>query len=50
MDRLDRLRLFVAVADHGSFVAAARELRVSPTVASRAIKALERELGIALDS
>jgi DNA-binding transcriptional LysR family regulator len=48
MDRLDRLRLFVAVADHGSFVVAARELRVSPTVASRAIKALERELGIAL--
>jgi DNA-binding transcriptional LysR family regulator len=48
MDRLDRLRLFVAVADHGSFVAAARELRVSPTVASRAIQALERELGTAL--
>jgi len=48
MDRLDRLRLFVTVADHGSFVAAARELRISPTVASRAIKALERELGSAL--
>ena len=48
MGQLDRLRLFVAVADHGSFVAAARELRVSPTIASRAIKALERELGTAL--
>jgi DNA-binding transcriptional LysR family regulator len=48
MDRLDRLRLFVAVADHGSFVAGARELRVTPTVASRSIKALERELGAAL--
>jgi DNA-binding transcriptional LysR family regulator len=48
MDRLDRLRLLVAVADRGSFVAAARELRVTPTVASRAIKALERELGTAL--
>jgi len=48
MDRLDRLRLFVVVAEHGSFVAAARKLRVSPTVASRAIKALERELDTAL--
>lgn len=47
-DRLDRLRLFVAVADRGSFVTAAKELRVSPTVATRALKALERELGVAL--
>lgn len=48
MDRFDRLRLFVIIADRGSFVAAARELRVSPSVASRAISALERELGTAL--
>ena len=46
MDRLDILRTFIMVADKGSFAEAARALRVSPTAASRAIAALEEELGV----
>lgn len=48
MDQLDRLRLFVAVADKASFVEAARSLGVSPTAASRAVAALEDGLGVVL--
>lgn len=48
MDRLEILRIFVAVADHRSFAEAARKLRVSPTATSRAIAALEQSLGTAL--
>lgn len=48
MDRLDVLRTFVAVADHMSFAEAARRLRVSPTSASRAVAALELDLGMPL--
>lgn len=48
MDRLDSLRLFVAVADTGSFTEGARRRHVSPTAASRAIAALEAELGTQL--
>ena len=48
MDRFEALRTFVAVADHRSFVEAARTLRISPTVASRAIAELEKDLGVTL--
>lgn len=48
MDQLDTIRAFVAVADRGSFVEAARWLRVSPTAASRAVAGLEQALGSAL--
>ncbi len=48
MDRLDRLRIFVAIADKASFAEAARALHVSPTAASRAVAGLEAELGVAL--
>jgi DNA-binding transcriptional LysR family regulator len=48
MDRLDALRTFVAVAEHRSFSAAARQLHVSAAVASRAVSGLEQELGAAL--
>ncbi len=48
MDRLDALRTFVAVAQRGSFVEAARALHVSPTAASRAIADLEGRLGVLL--
>jgi len=44
IDRLDRLRLFIGVAERRSFAEAARAARVSPAVASRAIAALEAEL------
>lgn len=44
MDRLDEVRLFVAVADARSFAAAARRLGVSPAQASKAIARLEDRL------
>lgn len=48
MDRLDALRVFVGVAEHSSFSAAARRLRLSPAAASRAIAMIEDELGVSL--
>lgn len=45
---MELLRLFVAVADHGGFAAAARALSVSPSLAVRRIAALERTLGVRL--
>jgi DNA-binding transcriptional LysR family regulator len=48
MDRLDAMRIFVAVARLGSFVEAARQLRLSPSVVTRAIAQLEERLGLTL--
>jgi molybdenum-dependent DNA-binding transcriptional regulator ModE len=48
MDRLGAMRIFLGVADRGSFSVAARVLRVSPAAASRAVAQLEAELGSAL--
>lgn len=48
MDRLDLLAAFVAVAETGSFVAAARRLGRSPAGVTRAVAALERRLGARL--
>lgn len=48
MDRLDQLRLFANVAEQASFAEAARRQGVSPTAASRAVAALEAELGATL--
>jgi DNA-binding transcriptional LysR family regulator len=48
MDRLDHLAIFVAVAEQGSFIAASRHVSRSPTAISRAIAALEDELGAQL--
>ena len=45
---LEQLRIFLAVAEHESFSAAARALFVSHSTTSRAVAALERELGAAL--
>lgn len=44
MLRFEDLRIFVAAADHGSFSAAARELDLTPAVASAALKRLELTL------
>lgn len=44
MDRLTALRAFIAITDQGTFAAAARELKVSPQVVTRAIARLEKEL------
>ena len=42
---LEQLRMFLAVAEHESFSAAAKALFVSHSTTSRAVSALERELG-----
>ena len=46
MDRLMALSVFEAVADNGSFVAAASALDISRPVATRAIQDLETLLGV----
>lgn len=45
---LQLLEIFVAAADHGGLSAAARQLALSPAVASAALKRLESELQVAL--
>ncbi|MGE0315287.1 MAG: LysR substrate-binding domain-containing protein [Lautropia sp.] len=45
---LSRLRIFVAVAEAGSFTAAAQRLALTKSAASQAVAALERELGVQL--
>ncbi|MBB5609121.1 MULTISPECIES: LysR family transcriptional regulator [unclassified Janthinobacterium] len=48
MLRLDDLQVFVCTADRGSLSAAAREVGISPALASAAVKRLEGELGLRL--
>jgi DNA-binding transcriptional LysR family regulator len=48
MDRLDAMRIFAAVARLGSFAQAARELRLSASVATRSVARLEDRLGLVL--
>lgn len=48
MLRLDDLNVFVRTADRGSLSAAARELEISPALASAALKRLEGELKLRL--
>ncbi len=45
---LTRLRIFVAVAEAGSFTAAAERLALTKSAASQGVAALERELGVQL--
>ena len=45
---LEQLRIFCAVAACRSFTRAAKELFVSHSTTSRAVTALERELGVPL--
>jgi len=48
MDRLDAMQVFVAAVEEGSLAAAGRRLRRSPAAVSRAIAALEAQLGTQL--
>ena len=48
MDRLDTLSVFIAVAEQGSFIAAARQLGRSPAAVTRAVAALEDRLAARL--
>jgi DNA-binding transcriptional LysR family regulator len=47
-DTFSGVREFLAVARHGSFRAAAAELRVTPAAVSQAVKALEARVGMPL--
>jgi DNA-binding transcriptional LysR family regulator len=48
LDKLSEMRAFQAVADAGSFTAAAAELRISQSLVSRAVARLEQRLGTTL--
>jgi DNA-binding transcriptional LysR family regulator len=48
MDRLDAMRIFVAVADLGSFAQAGRRMRLSPAAVTRGVAQLEDHLGLSL--
>jgi DNA-binding transcriptional LysR family regulator len=48
MDRLDAMHMFVVVADQRGFAPAARRLKLSPSVVTRGIAALEERLGARL--
>ena len=48
MDQLRTLRVFICVAEHASFAAAARQLNMTPSAVTRAIAALEESLGVSL--
>ncbi len=48
IDQLRQMAIFAKTIDHGSFRGAARELRLSPSVISHHISALEEHLGVAL--
>jgi len=48
MDRLDAMAAFIAVCDANGFAAAARRLRVSPSVVTRQVASLEQRLGARL--
>lgn len=48
MDQLDAMRAFAAVAGRGSFVDAARLLRLSPAAVTRAVAQIEEHLGVQL--
>ena len=45
---LEQLDMFIAVAEKKSFTAAARSLYISHSTVSRAVTALEQELGVKL--
>jgi DNA-binding transcriptional LysR family regulator len=48
MDRLDAMRLFVRVAERGSFSAVAQQLGLARSVVTRQVAALETHLGVKL--
>ena len=45
---LEQLRIFISVAENRSFSQAARKLYISHSTTSRAVSALEDELGVRL--
>ncbi|ANN78022.1 LysR family transcriptional regulator [Bordetella flabilis] len=48
MDKLQAMAAFLAVVDEGGFAAAARRMRISPPVVTRAVSDLEKAMGVRL--
>jgi DNA-binding transcriptional LysR family regulator len=48
MDRLESMAIFLAVVDEGGFAAAARKMKISPPVVTRAVSDLEVIMGVRL--
>ncbi|CAN7477742.1 LysR substrate-binding domain-containing protein [Duganella sp. LjRoot269] len=48
MDKLSAMAIFVAIVDEGGFASAARKLRISPPVVTRAVTELEESMGVRL--
>ncbi|MDR7332062.1 LysR family transcriptional regulator [Roseateles asaccharophilus] len=48
LDQLKRMAVFASVIGHGSFAAAARQLRTSTSAVSQQIRALETDMGVTL--
>lgn len=48
MDRLEAMTIFVAVVEEGGFAAAARKMKISPPVVTRAVNNLEAMMGVRL--
>ncbi|MBK8283761.1 MAG: LysR family transcriptional regulator [Ahniella sp.] len=48
MDRIEEMRVFVAVAELGGFAAASRQLKLSAPTVTRAVAALEEQIGAEL--
>jgi DNA-binding transcriptional LysR family regulator len=48
LDQLKRMGVLAAVVRHGSFAAAARQLRTSTSAVSQQIRALEQDMGVTL--
>ena len=48
LDQLKRMAVFASVIRHGSFAAAARQLRTSTSAVSQQVRALETDMGVTL--
>ena len=48
LDQLKRMAVLATVVQHGSFVAAARQLRTTTSAVSQQVRALERDMGVTL--
>ncbi|MCA9646878.1 MAG: LysR family transcriptional regulator, partial [Myxococcales bacterium] len=48
MDRIEAMRLFTRLVERGSFSAAAKDLKVKQSTASKWVAELEEQLGVSL--
>src|ERR1700741_2504308 len=48
LDQLKRMAVLASVVKHGSFAAAARQLRTSTSAVSQQVRALEKDMGVTL--